>query len=255
MTIQQAKELLALYRPGTADADDPDFAPALQLCEQEPDLKQWFDEHCAVYQSLRSKLKEIPVPEGLKEQIIAERKTPKVHHPAFWNSRRRRATAAGLAVIAAAVILFVQWYEPPEDTGFTGFRRRMISTALRSYGMDFQTENPKRIRDYLKENHAISDYALPSGLNSAQIVGCLATTWQDQPASMICFKTGKPLHPPQNSDLWLFVVNSKSVPGAPETANPLVQRIHGVTAATWTENGKTYVLAIEGDEAALRKYL
>ena len=255
MTIHEAKETLALYRPGSADADDPDFAAALRLCEQEPELKQWFDEHCAVYLSLRSKLKEIPVPEGLKEQIVAERKVQKIHRSALWNSRRRRITAAALAVVAVAVVLFFQWWQPPEDTGFTGFRRRMISTALRSYGMDLQTEDPERVRDYLRQNRAIADYTLPDGLKSAKLTGCVATTWQGQPASMICFQTGKPLHPPQKSDLWLFVVNAKSAPGGPESATPIFENVHRVTAASWTENGKTYVLAIEGDEAALRGYL
>lgn len=255
MTIHEAKEILALYRPGTADAEDPDFATALQLCEQEPELKQWFDEHCSVYLSLRSKLKEIRVPEGLKEQIVAERKVQKIHRPAFWNSRRRRTTAAALAVVAVALVLFLQWWQPPEDTGFTGFRRRMISTALRSYGMDLQTDNPERVREYLRENKAIADYTLPDGLKSAKLAGCVATTWQGKPASMICFKTGKPLHPPQSSDLWLFVVNSTSAPGGPESATPSLETLHGVTAASWTEHGKTYVLAIEGNEAALRTFL
>src|SRR4029079_15043537 len=52
MNTQQAKEILSLYRPGTADAEDPSFAEALRLCERDPELERWFSEHCAVYSAL-----------------------------------------------------------------------------------------------------------------------------------------------------------------------------------------------------------
>ncbi len=252
MTTQQVKETLLLYRPGTADADDPSFSEALQLCEQDMDLKCWFEEHCAVYQAVRSKLRQTTIPEGLKEQILAERQ---VNMPTFWNATRRKVTVASLAVAAVAVFLFMQWRQPTEDTGFFGFRERMISKALRSYGMDLQSDNPEQVRAFLAQRKAISDYVLPPGLQAAKIAGCLATTWQGKPVSMICFKSGKPLRPGQSSDLWLFVTESSSVPAAPSDKNMLTEKIKTVTTASWSDKGKTYLLAVEGEADVLKRFL
>src|SRR5260370_3765428 len=73
MTNQQAKEILMLFRPGTDDPADPDFARALALAKGDPELASWFDEHCQAREAIRVRFKAIAVPEGLKEQILAER--------------------------------------------------------------------------------------------------------------------------------------------------------------------------------------
>src|SRR5215471_2683767 len=97
MNRNEAKEMLILYRPGSADADDPEFSEALKLCEQDAELRQWFDEHCAVYMAMREKFLQVTPPEGLKEQILAERKvrtTPLLRRPAVL-----------LASVAAVAVL------------------------------------------------------------------------------------------------------------------------------------------------------
>src|SRR5262249_20742564 len=103
MTAQQAKEILTLYRPDSADATDPEFAEALQFCERDPELKRWFDDHCAVYRSLRARFQQIHVPEGLREQILAERK---VHTSPL--RPRLKLLAAAMAAIAALTVLVMQ---------------------------------------------------------------------------------------------------------------------------------------------------
>src|SRR5438045_2813900 len=74
MNSQQAKEILGLYRPGTADQQDADFAAALALAKSDATLQGWFEEHCALQAALQAKFRQIPIPEGLKEQILSERK-------------------------------------------------------------------------------------------------------------------------------------------------------------------------------------
>ena len=72
MNRDDAKNILLLYRPGTADAADPQIAEALALVKQDAELARWFSEHCARQEVLRAKFRQIPVPAGLKEQIISE---------------------------------------------------------------------------------------------------------------------------------------------------------------------------------------
>ena len=56
-------------------------------------------------------------------------------------------------------------------------------------------------------------------------------------------------------DLWFFVVDHAVVPDAPASESPQLTKINTVTTASWTREGKTYILAVEGDEALLRKFL
>jgi hypothetical protein len=251
MNRQQAKEILALYRPETADAQDPSFAEARRLCESDPELKHWFDAHCAGYTALRARFKQIPIPEALKEQILAERK---VHTTPFW--RRRTVVLAAVAALTVTTGLVSLWLQPREDTGFPGFRNRMVSTSLRMYRMDLETNDLAQIRNFLSQRNSPADYRLPAALErNARPTGCVVVPWQGEPVSMICFHSGRPLGPGQTSDLFLFVAPSSRIRGAPGATSPALARVNRATTATWSRDGKTYLLIAAGDEELIRKYL
>lgn len=251
MTSEQAKEILMLYRPGTADAADRAFAEALALCERDEELKAWFDGHCSLYTALRSKFKQIAVPAGLKEQIIAERR---VHTVPLW---QRAVLAAGAVAVLALILLNVlPSIQPRERHDFAAYRDYMGSVAQRGYYMDTNTSDLDQIRLFLTQKQAIADYVLPENLQkNARAAGCVATTWQGKPVSMICFQTGRPLPGARVSDLWLFVSDRAVAPDAPKASTPTIEKANGLITASWTIGNRTYVLATEGDAALLGKFL
>lgn len=251
MNNQQAKEILKLYRPGTADATDPEFVEALELCERDNELKTWFADHCAVYAAMRSKFRQITVPEGLKEQIIAERP---VHRAPVW---QKAVLAAGaFAVIALVAFNIQQNWRPSEPHDFAAYRSYMDEQAVRGYYMDLTTNNLDQIRVYLGQKNAIADYVLPADLEKkAAAVGCVATTWQGKPVSMICFHSDRPTTANQQSDLWLFVTDRTTTSDTPTTSTPTIAKADGLITASWTIGGRTYVLATDGDAQFLGKYL
>ncbi len=59
---RQARAILALYRPGTADRDDPEVVRALAAVTRDPGLSDWFAKHRALCEALREKFRQIPVP-------------------------------------------------------------------------------------------------------------------------------------------------------------------------------------------------
>ena len=251
MTDKQAKETLQLYRPGTADAEDPSFAEALALCERNVELKRWFEDHCALYSAFRGKFKQIAVPEGLKEQIISERKA---HTVPLW---QKTVLLAGAVALLALIVWQLRsfWPQPPERHDFAAYRSSMVSFAERGYGMDVYTNDLSQIRLILGQRNSITNYVLPANLQkNASVAGCAATTWQGKRVSMICFQT-KPL-PPTQSDLWLFVTDSSTAPDTPKNASPKFETANGTAIASWTVGGRTYVLATpSGDERFLAKFL
>ncbi|HEX4266148.1 MAG TPA: hypothetical protein VH597_17560 [Verrucomicrobiae bacterium] len=251
MNNEQAKDILKLYRPGTADAADPAFIEALELCERDAEMKAWFADHCAVYSALRSKFRQISVPEGLKEQIIAERP---IHRTPVW----QRAVLAAGAFAAVALVAFnvQQSWHPREPHDFTAYRSYMDSLAMRGYYMDLETNNLDQIRMFLSQKKAIADYVLPSDLEkNSKAAGCVATTWQGKPVSMICFQSGRPMGPSQQSDLWLFITDKAAAGDTPTASTPTFAKADGLMTASWTAGGRTYVLATDGDQQFLGKFL
>src|SRR5438270_10450274 len=103
MSREEAMEILLLYRPDRAEADDPELGPALELARNDPEFGAWFEQHCQVQRKIAAAFQSIPVPAGLKEQIISERKA------AFSKQTRRAlvaACAALLVVIGLGIYLF-----------------------------------------------------------------------------------------------------------------------------------------------------
>jgi hypothetical protein len=80
-------------------------------------------------------------------------------------------------------------------------------------------------------------------------------SWQGVKVSMICFRTGRPLAPGGQGDLWLFVVDRASVKGAPAGNSPQFSRVNRLITATWTQGDKLYLLGTEGDEQTIKQYL
>jgi hypothetical protein len=251
MTNDQAKQTLQLYRPGTADDADPAFAEALEMCEREPELKKWFTNHCALYAALRAKFKQISVPEGLKEQIIAERQ---VHTTPLW--QKAVILAGAVAAVVMVVVNLIQNYHPREPHDFAAYRSYMGRVGSSTYEMDLLTPDLDQVRLFFAKTNALADYVLPDNLKAnAKVVGCVLTSWQGKQVSMICFQTGRPLRPGFQSDLWMFITDRTIAKDAPATNTPRFQKAAGLVTASWTEGNRTYVLAAEGDEQFLGKFL
>lgn len=251
MNAQQAKEILMLYRPGSADSNDPSFADALQLCESDPELKRWFDDHCATYLQLRTKFKQVPIPEGLKEQILAERK---VHLVPMWRQPALVAAAAVAVIVLSAILLFRQM--PRQTADFQSFRVRMVSTALRNYGMEVATDDLDRIQQFFEQRRAATGYTVPEGLrDKARATGCALLSWQGHPVSMLCFKSGRPLPAAQPNDLWLLIIDRDAMKEAPGAGAPVMAEVNGAATASWSDGKRVYVLVADGDEKFLKGYL
>jgi hypothetical protein len=250
MTRDDAKNILLLYR-GAVDAADPQIAEALALAKQDAELARWFSEHCARQETLRAKFRQIPVPAGLKEQIISEQAARE--KIVVW---RRNVVLAAAATIVAVFVLATLWLRPPaNDNTLAIYRSRMVGAALRGYAMDLATNNPDQIRAYLKQNNAPSDYVLPASLQKVAVTGCAIESWQGTKVSMICFRTGKPLPPGEQSDLWLFVVDRTLVKNAPPVGTPQLAKVNQLVTAAWVQGKRLYLLGTKGDDQTIRRFL
>lgn len=253
MNREEAKIILLTYRHGIDDAADAEVVAALQLAQLDPDLGRWWEQHRARQLVLRDKFRQIPVPEGLKEQIISE-------HAANQRRPALQPNRALIAVLMMSIILFVVftfvWQPSPKpDYSLLKLQTQMCNVALSNYGMELFTNGAPAIRQHLLEREAPADFALTQPLQHTTLTGCAVEGWRDKKVSLICFHSGETTDDPKSSDLWLFVVDRKSVPDNIDGPRPKFNRVNQLVFATWVDGEKLYLLAKRGDVQSLAKFL
>jgi len=252
----EAKNILLLYRT-EADAADPQIAAAIALAKLDAELSRWFAEHRAAQNALREKFRQIEVPGGLAQQIISEQQAKS---KTILRRPKMIFTAAVCAVailVALGLFIFENKKEnlPRNYNTLANYENQMIGVARSVYAMDLAKNDLTQIKNYLAQNRAPADYTLTMSLEKTAATGCAVQNWYGAHVSMICFSTGKPLPKNQPGDLWLFVVDRSAVKDAPQTIPLQIVTIKGNATAIWTDNGKLYLLGVQGDEQTLRKYL
>ena len=106
MNDEEAKQILALYRPGTDDRSDPLFKEALERAKPASDLGLWFQQHCSSHLGIRGKFRDIPVPPGLKNQILGENKVCPMPARPLWPTILLRLAAALVLCLGLATLLW-----------------------------------------------------------------------------------------------------------------------------------------------------
>lgn len=251
MDSQQARQILELYRPGVDDAD-PQFAEALALSRRDPELRRWLEEHLAVQRAIADKMREIPVPAGLRDQIVAERKIVRVP-VAWWRSQFLQGAAAVAVICLSLYALGVQLHSwnsmRKARTNFAAFRDQMTYLAAAGYNLDVQSDSLDKLRQEFARKGWPSDYTLPEGLTKLIVRGGCLTKWQNHKVSMLCLKSS------DQHGVWLYVIEQKALPDAPKQSVPQLRTEGTLAIASWTRNGETYLLAAQGNEEFLRTLL
>lgn len=247
MTVEQAKGILLLYRPGIDDDAQPELAAALKLASEHAELGQWLRDHRGFNDAVRTKLRQLSPPPYLKARLLA------AHMPAPpLRTENRWRLPWWLAAAAAAVVLALAlaWatLTPSRPDRFVNFQERMVSTALRGYNMDIATNDMAQVRRYLASHGAPADYEVPRGLERLQLTGGAALRWRSNPVSMVCFNRG------DHQMAFLFVTPQTALKDPPP-GRPTRARINEFETVSWSRGDKTYVLAGAAGKDFPGKYL
>jgi hypothetical protein len=243
----QAKEVLLLYRPGTADAADPEVAQALEVARQDPELGRWFNQHRAFQKAMRAKFQQLEAPAHLRASLLIRDAAPRqilLPRPAW----RRPVWLTTVAAMLLLLGLFGVWLQPRVPDRFANFRTRMVSQALREYRMDVVTPDMQRLRRFMADRGAPADYRLPQGLERLQLTGGGLLTWRSHPVAMVCLDRG------DKQMLFLFVMRRSAVKDAPPET-PQLAKVRQMVTASWTQGDNTYVLAGPEEAGFAQKYL
>jgi hypothetical protein len=243
MTRLEAQRILALYRPGSTDAQDPEIAAALDQVRQDPELQQWFEQHCRFQEAMRRKFREIPAPDRVQDLLLAQRKM--VRPQVWWRSPVWLSAAAAVVLLAGLTAL---WLMPDVPDRFADFRARMVRGALREYRMDVRTNDLTLVRQHMAQGGAPADFVIPPGLAQVQLAGGGLLRWRGKPVSMVCFERAN------KRMLYLFVLPRTAIQDPPP-ATPQLVPVNKLVTVSWAAGGNTYMLAGDEEPDFLQKYL
>lgn len=222
----ETKEALLRARRWRPSAEDDQLLA--RAAEREPGLAKAIEQQQQVNSRVRDQLKAIPIPSGLRDQILARRKIVRVS--GWRKAQPLLAIAAALAIVAGGLFY---WLPAREDLSVAGFRSRMVGFAVREYRMDILTKDRGELDRYLAGKGDPTQFRVPQKLASLPLKGGASLTWQGKPVSMICFDWSA------KETLYMFVLDQPL--GQSSTAQ--AQTLKGLNTATWTAEGKTFVLA------------
>jgi len=239
LNTSEARQILLLYRP--QDAADPEMAAALELTRQDPELKQWFDQHCAFQAAVRANLRQINAPPHLKDALLTRLKVV----PLPWWQRPVWLAAAAALVLFLGVLAV--WRPMATPNQFANFQQRMISTAQREYRMDLLTGDMNRLRQFIAQQGAPADYDVTRGLEKLALTGGGLLHWRNNPVTMVCFDRG------DKQMLFLFVLKKAAVKDPPPET-PRLARVTNLLALSWSRGDNTYLLAGPPEAEFVSKY-
>jgi hypothetical protein len=236
----EAKKILIACRPGTDDVRTEEALAALDQTRRDPELQCWWEQQQAFHQRARESFRGVAPPGYLRDRILSQ---PKIVTPAWW---RHPAAWKAAAAIALLFVIVAVWQRPSAEDSFQTFRSRMVRTVLRQYRMDIQTNDPTQIRQFLAAQKAPADYVLPKKLDALPALGTGILSWQDRRVSMVCLDSGA------QGTLFLFVVDGTAVKNTP--AGREYAAVSQLMTVSWSEGGKTYVLAGQGGKEVLQRF-
>ncbi|HEY4270654.1 MAG TPA: hypothetical protein VGM65_01500 [Candidatus Udaeobacter sp.] len=242
MNNQEAKFILSAYRPGGEDAAGTQFAEALEQVSRDPGLASWFADQRAFDQVNSEALCSILVPADLRGNILAG---VKISQRRFWPKR------PVLLAIAAAIMLLttvtVVWTRQSRLETWQQDALASIRTLEAGQSkFDHEASDGRALQEWLVAQHSPSVGAMPDALEALPALGCKTISADGIPVSITCFRLrgGATVH---------LVVRDAPVSNDAPSTQPRFTKANGWMIATWSDRGRTCMLATEATERELRQ--
>jgi hypothetical protein len=246
MTREEAKRILAAYRPDDQDRLDSHFVEALQEAERDAELARWFAEEREFDRAVAGHVSGVPVPFGLKTRILANM-IPRTHTKSRW------ITALATTAAAAATLFFLaQFISGWRASGQTSaplhdYEQEMMSFINLPPPLEMESLQMAPIKQWIVERKApLAD--IPPGIAAVETMGCRILYFRGYPVTLICFCHGQTV-------AHLLMVDRAALSGLKPMNPPVVTSQRDWTTATWADQHYAYMIAVHDKPAAARQYL
>ena len=243
MTNEEAKKILAAYRPGDQDRLEPHFAQALRETERDADLARWFAEEQEFDRAVAAHLDAVPVPFGLKTRILANG-VPRATTKSRW--------VVPLAATAAALFLLAQlvsvWRGSAQHSGsLSDYEQEMMSFVKLEPPLEMQSLEIGPIKQWISERK-VPLAEIPPGIAAVETMGCRVLSFRGRPVTLICFCHGQTV-------AHLLMVDRAALPALKPGSRPVLASQGDWTTAIWADQHYVCMIAVHDKPAVARRYL
>jgi len=243
MNNDEAKFILAAYRPDGRDANDARFADAIAQAERDPELRAWWERQRAFDAQVAAKLAEVMPPPGLRESILAGGR-------ASWPRRRSWYQPGWLAAAAAVVLLALlavtlrPGLRAPDLRAFAAFAMKDLTEDYAGH-----TGFPAGL-DAVQTQLASASLPLPQGLTLSleelHRHRCRTVTIAGREVFELCF---------QRDGVWfhLYVARRKDFSSGSADPKALLFSQGSFSATAWADSANAYALVVRGGAATLQR--
>lgn len=231
MNRDQAREILEAAEAGSRNITEAQVTEALRVAETDPELRRQWGAPGAFEAAMIAGANSIPVPAGLKDAILADRKLVRPH---FWQDWRTASAAAAAIVLFAAGSV---WMVARSSESFAEFRREVILDQGSLYARpDFASADVTRVRAWLAKRGAPSEFTIPAGLRGWYVLGASVVEHEGRMVSMVSLADGQ-------RRLGLFVFQHPAFADSPPEGIPDFEKCGVWKTASWRQGDTTYVLS------------
>jgi hypothetical protein len=246
MTEQEARLILQSYQPGSDDGSDPQFAEALHEAERNPQLAQWLEAEQMFDRAVAAKLADLPEPLGLKTRILALR--PRPQKTSSWSLAAILGATVALLFLCFQVVSLFRNTSSTDTASVSDYSREMVGFVQLPPSLAMMSDDLEAIKSWLGENRT-PPINVPPNLSALQPVGCRLLSFRGQDVTLICFRReGDRL-------AHLFTVDRAALPQVRAGKPPVISTTGEWTTASWAEGNRVYLIAVQGDEEAVKRYL
>lgn len=245
MSDQQRQLILAAYRPGGQDAGDPAMRDALDRLATQPDLKNQFERDLAFDTRFAAALGSLPVPEDLRETIVAGADLASNNQPRRLVKSLRLVIPIAAAIAAVAIVAKTLLPTSPSQS----WQENSIA-ALGTYlapegGSTLLGADALQTANWLQSNVS-GPIKIPTLLAGRPSRMCRLIENQDGSVAVVCFDAGggTTLH------LTIYTNDSRDAPGLPTSPDgSSVTRSGNWDYVAWKDKRYRYLLAASSSSA------
>jgi len=246
MTKEEAKKILAAYRPGDQDRFDSHFAKALRETERDSELARWFAEEREFDRVVAGQVSAVPVPFGLKTRILANT-TPRAARKSHWVAALATTAAAAATLFFLAQFISVWRASDQHSASLSDYEQEMMSFIKLPPPLEMESLEMGPIKQWIVERKApLAE--IPPGIAAVETMGCRILYFRGYPVTLICFCHGQTV-------AHLLMVDRAVLRGVKPGNPPVVKSQGDWTTATWADQHYAYMIAVHDKPAASRQYL
>lgn len=245
MDKNTAKQILSAYRSNGADANDENFKEAIQLCQNDSEMAQWFESEIAFDKEFSRSIRSISAPQEGKQALLATVSFDQPENVSRISYFLRKSVP--YTVAAAAAIAVLVWQSPQPNTRSHDSSQPISLAMLSSTALPLQhkTSNIEEINHWLDQQGAPVPAFIPEAISSAaKTAGCRAfNDGNGGKISLYCFQlNGKLLH------VFVYDKNNDTFPNLPERE---WRRQDGWNVYSWSQDNYKLAIASPIDPALL----